>query len=123
VARILGAVSSVTGGKVPVHFKVVVSEEYEKSSRLKRWMRRAPHALIVQVDCAGVATRASSFAWLEQGSTVVCVRLEVANPVAEELVLSLGLAAGHAFWRGTALESTTQFLVAFIWLLSQDEVV
>jgi hypothetical protein len=73
VARILGAVSSVTGGKVPVHFKVVVSEEYEKSSRLKRWMRRAPHALIVQVDCAGVATRASSFAWLESGfDSCVC---------------------------------------------------
>ena len=29
VSRILGAVSSVAGGEVPVHFKVVVSEEYE----------------------------------------------------------------------------------------------
>jgi hypothetical protein len=58
-----------------------------------------------------------------RGSTVVCVRLEVSNPAAEELVLSLGLAAGHAFWRGTTLETTAQFLVTFIWLLSPDEVV
>ena len=30
VAKILGwAVSSMAGGKVPVHFKVVASEEYE----------------------------------------------------------------------------------------------
>jgi hypothetical protein len=29
VARIFGAVSSVTDGEVPIHFKVVVSGEYE----------------------------------------------------------------------------------------------
>jgi hypothetical protein len=42
VAKILGTMSSVTGGKVLVHFKVVVSEEYEESSIFIRWMRRAP---------------------------------------------------------------------------------
>jgi hypothetical protein len=30
MARILGAVFSVTGGEVPVHFKVVVSKEFEE---------------------------------------------------------------------------------------------
>jgi hypothetical protein len=38
VVRILGVVSSVIDGDVLVHFKVVVSEEYE-SSGLRRWMR------------------------------------------------------------------------------------
>jgi hypothetical protein len=59
MARILGAVSSVTGGMVPVHFKVVVSEEYKKSLSLRRWMWRGPNTLIVHVDCAGVVLRAS----------------------------------------------------------------
>jgi hypothetical protein len=39
VARILGAVFSVTDGEVPIHFKLVGSEEYEESSSLRRWMR------------------------------------------------------------------------------------
>jgi hypothetical protein len=72
VARILGAVSSGTGGQVPVHFKVVVSEEYEKSSR-RRWMRRGPHALSVQVGCAKVLMGASSDARLESGDRRLCV--------------------------------------------------
>jgi hypothetical protein len=65
VARILGAVSSVMGDKVPVHFKVVVFKEYEKSSSLRRWMWRGPHTLIVHGDCAGVVLGASSYARLE----------------------------------------------------------
>jgi hypothetical protein len=55
VARILGAVSSVMGGDAPIHFKVVVSEEHEESSRLRRWMWQGPHGWSVQDDCTGVA--------------------------------------------------------------------
>jgi hypothetical protein len=68
------AVSSVTGGKVPVHFKVVAFEEQERSSSLRRWMRRGPHALCVHVGCAGAMTSVSSYARLESGDRRLCVR-------------------------------------------------
>jgi hypothetical protein len=67
VARILGTVSGVTGSEAPIHFNVVVSKEYEESSSFKRCMRQGPHALSIQVDCAGVATGASSYARLVSG--------------------------------------------------------
>jgi hypothetical protein len=53
----------------------------------------------------------------------VCVRHEDVYPVAEEFELSLRLAACHSFWRDTTLVTTEQFLVAYLWLLSQVEVV
>jgi hypothetical protein len=93
---------------------VVVSEKYEKSSR-RRWMWRGPHTLSVQVGCAEVAMEAYSDARLEPGvepgSAVVRVRLNVVFLVAEEFGLSLRLAAGRDFWRGTALATTAQLLV------------
>jgi hypothetical protein len=67
VARILGAVSSVTGGKVSIHFQVAASGEQERSSSLRRWMRQGPHALCVHVGCAGAVTSVSSYARLESG--------------------------------------------------------
>jgi hypothetical protein len=74
VARILGAVSSVTGGKVSIHFQVAASGEQERSSSLRRWMRQGPHALCVHVGCAGAVTSVSSYARLESGDRQWCVR-------------------------------------------------
>jgi hypothetical protein len=50
MARIFREVSSVTGGKVPVHFKVVVSQEHEAVDEER------PHVLnIIKVDYNVVA--------------------------------------------------------------------
>ena len=53
----------------------------------------------------------------------MCVQHEDVNPVAEEFELSLRLVADCGFWRGTSLVTTAQFLVAYLWLLSQVVVV
>jgi hypothetical protein len=50
MARIFRELSSVTGGKVPVHFKVVVSQEHEAVDEER------PHVLnIIKVDYNVVA--------------------------------------------------------------------
>jgi hypothetical protein len=43
----------------------------------------------------------------------MCVRLEVDRPVVEEFELSLWLATGHDFRRGTTLVLTTQFSATY----------
>ena len=118
MARILEAVSSVASGEVPVHFKVVVSEEYEAVDEER------PHALSIQDVCVdtmmGVFCRSKAGAG---GSTVVCVQLEDDHPVVEEFELSLRIAAGRGIWRGTMLVTTAHFAVAYFRLLSQVVVV
>ena len=42
----------------------------------------------------------------------MCLRLEGDSPLVEEFELSLWLAAGRGFWRGTALATTAQFAAA-----------
>ena len=42
----------------------------------------------------------------------MCVQLEGDSPLVEEFALSLWLAAGCGFWRGTALATTAQFAAA-----------
>ena len=42
----------------------------------------------------------------------MCMQLEGDSPLVEEFELSLWLAAGRGFWRGTALAMTTQFVAA-----------
>jgi hypothetical protein len=49
----------------------------------------------------------------------VRVRHKVVFPVAEELELSLRLAAGSDFWHDTVLATTAQLLVAFFSLSSR----
>jgi hypothetical protein len=56
-------------------------------------------------------------------TTVMCMRHEVVYPLTEELEWSLRRAACRGFWRGTTLATTTLFLVVYLWLLSQVEVV
>jgi hypothetical protein len=118
MARILEAVSSMAGCEVPVHFKVVVSEEYEAVDEER------PHALSIQDVCVdamtGVFCRSKAGAG---GSTVVCVRIEDDHPVVEEFELSLRIAAGGGIWHGTTLVMTAQFAVAYFQLLSQVVVV
>jgi hypothetical protein len=114
VARILGAVSSVTSGKVPIHFQVVASEEQERSSSLRTWMRRGPHTLCVHVGCAEATTGVSSYARLELGDQRLCVR------GSRLFTLWQRGSSGHsrlqraAVWRGTSVASSTLFLVPFL---------
>ena len=49
----------------------------------------------------------------------MCVQLEDDHPVVEEFELSLAIAAGRGFWRGTTLVTTAQFAVTYFRLLSQ----
>ena len=42
----------------------------------------------------------------------MCVQLEGDSPLVEEFELSLWLAVGRGFWRGTALVMTAQFVAA-----------
>jgi hypothetical protein len=107
----------------PVHFQVVASEEQERSSSLWRWMRRGPHALCVQVGCAGAVTGVSSFARLKSRDRRLCVR------GSRLLTLWRRSLSGHlgsqraVVRRGTAVASPAQSLGPSLWLLSQDEVV
>jgi hypothetical protein len=87
VARVLVAVSSVTGRKALVHF-VVVSEEYEKSSSLRRWMWRGPPHFD-RSTALGLCWELLLMQGWSQGSTIMCARLEEVSPVAEEFELPL----------------------------------
>jgi len=51
------------------------------------------------------------------------VRHEDDNPVVEEFWFAAQASSDRGFWHGTALATTTQFLVAYFRLLSQVVVV
>jgi hypothetical protein len=119
VARILGAVSSVTGGKVPVHFQVVASEEQEREVD-------AVKPLLFVRSCWLCWCCDGCFFLCEagvRGLTVVCER------GSRLFTLWRRSSSGHSglqrpvVWRSTAVASSAQFLMPFLWLLSQDEVV